>query len=83
MFGQNTQKTRGRFFCLVERTSPHPSGTCPLCAEWERAVLALDAVGEQSPECEGTLAEAEAAGLFHPNCGATPESLIQPWRFPT
>ena len=31
-------------------------------------MLALDAAGEQSPECEGTLAEAEAAGLFHPNC---------------
>lgn len=43
--------------------------TCPLCVDWERAVLALTDAGAQHPEAEGTLAEAEAAGLFHPNCG--------------
>lgn len=43
--------------------------TCPMCVDWERAVLALTDAGALHPEAEGTLAEAEAAGLFHPNCG--------------
>jgi len=42
--------------------------TCPICEKWERRVLALDELGRRQPDCEGTLDEAEAAGLFHPNC---------------
>lgn len=42
--------------------------TCPLCAEWERRILALDDAGARMPESEGLLADAETAGLFHPNC---------------
>lgn len=43
--------------------------TCPLCVDWERMVLALTDAAAQNPECDDTLANAEAAGLFHPNCG--------------
>lgn len=42
--------------------------TCPLCMDWERKVLALDEADAGNPECDGTLADAEGAGLFHPNC---------------
>lgn len=42
--------------------------TCPICERFERMVLALDAEGAKHPDCEGMLADAEAGGLFHPNC---------------
>lgn len=41
---------------------------CPLCAQWERKVLAISPEGLSHPDCQGTLDQARAAGLFHPNC---------------
>lgn len=41
---------------------------CPLCAQWERKVLAIAPEGLLHPDCQGTLDQARAAGLFHPNC---------------
>ena len=41
---------------------------CPLCAPWERLVLSLTGAQADHPDCSGTVAEARAAGLFHPNC---------------
>lgn len=40
-------------------------GSCPLCAPWEGKVLSLSGNDPRYP----SLAEAEAAGLFHANCG--------------
>jgi hypothetical protein len=40
-------------------------GACPLCAPWEGRVLSLSGNDPRYP----SLAEAEAAGLFHPGCG--------------
>lgn len=40
------------------------SSTCPDCAPWEGEVLSLDGLTPGYP----TLAEAESAGLHHPNC---------------
>lgn len=42
--------------------------TCPLCADWERSVLSLTGAMANHPECDATMSEAVAAGLFHPNC---------------
>ena len=44
------------------------SDECPLCAVWERKVLSLTGAQRNHPDCAGTVAEATAAGLFHPNC---------------
>lgn len=41
---------------------------CPLCAPWERRVLSLTGAQLSHPDCSGTIADARAAGLFHPNC---------------
>ena len=41
---------------------------CPLCRPWERKVLAIAPEGLQHPDCQGSLDDARAAGLFHPNC---------------
>lgn len=41
---------------------------CPLCAVWENVVLSLTGAQINHPDCSGTVAEATAAGLFHPNC---------------
>jgi hypothetical protein len=45
-------------------TVPGDGHPCPLCKPWEHRVLTLDG---PSP----TLAEAEAVGLYHPNCRHT------------
>lgn len=44
------------------------SDECPLCRPWENRVLSLTGAERDNPECTGTLAEAQRAGLFHPNC---------------
>jgi len=41
------------------------SSSCPLCVPWEGRVLSLDGATPGYP----TLAEAQSAGLHHPNCG--------------
>lgn len=41
---------------------------CPLCAPWERKVLSLTGAQQHHPDCQGTVGDARAAGLFHPNC---------------
>lgn len=41
---------------------------CPLCAPWERRVLSLTGAQADHPDCSGTIGDARAAGLFHPNC---------------
>jgi hypothetical protein len=45
---------------------PSTGHPCPLCRPWEGMVLTIDPAGP-SP----TIAEAEAAGLHHPNCRHT------------
>jgi hypothetical protein len=45
---------------------PSTGHPCPLCRPWEGMVLSIDPAGP-SP----TIAEAEAAGLHHPNCRHT------------
>jgi hypothetical protein len=37
---------------------------CPLCAPWQGRILSA----EYDPRADATIAEATAAGLFHPNC---------------
>lgn len=44
------------------------SDECPLCTPWENRVLSLTGAQRGRPDCAGTLSEARAAGLFHPNC---------------
>jgi hypothetical protein len=39
--------------------------TCPMCAPWNGVVVSLDEPDDIAPH---TLAEAEASGLYHPNC---------------
>ncbi|HEY2642304.1 MAG TPA: phage minor capsid protein [Galbitalea sp.] len=39
----------------------HP---CPLCFPWQNKILSVD----PDPRADATIAEATAAGLFHPNC---------------
>ncbi len=48
-------------------TTDH-SDECPLCTPWEDKVLTLTGAMRNHPDCQGTMAEATAAGLFHPGC---------------
>ena len=48
------------------------SSGCELCADWEGEVVSLDGVTPGYP----TLAEAEGAGLFHPNCTHQPYPYV-------
>lgn len=41
---------------------------CPLCAPWERRILSITGAQRDHPDCTGTVGDARAAGLFHPNC---------------
>ena len=45
------------------QVSQHP-GACPLCTPWEGKVLSVTGETKGYP----TVADAEATGLFHPNC---------------
>lgn len=72
-------RAAGRDLVIV---SGSPS-CCDVCAPWEGEVLSLDGATPGYP----TLAEAEAAGLHHPNCshseapfieGLTRRSAVQP-----
>jgi hypothetical protein len=45
---------------------------CELCSDWEGEVVSLDGVTPGYP----TLAEAEGAGLFHPNCTHQPYPYV-------
>jgi hypothetical protein len=48
------------------------SSGCELCSDWEGEVISLDGVTPGYP----TLAEAEGAGLFHPNCTHQPYPFV-------
>jgi hypothetical protein len=48
------------------------SSGCELCSDWEGEVVSLDGVTPGYP----TLAEAEGAGLFHPNCTHQPYPFV-------
>ena len=48
------------------------SSGCELCSDWEGEVVSLDGVTPGYP----TLAEAEGAGLFHPNCTHQPYPYV-------
>lgn len=62
-------RNRGLINRMVEnnydlvQVSSHPD-TCPICAEWQGKILSARGETKGYP----TVAEAEAAGLFHPNC---------------
>lgn len=47
-------------------------GTCPLCAPWEGKILSVSGTTKGYP----TVREAEASGLFHPNCRHAINTLI-------
>lgn len=55
-------RAAGLAHCYVE-DNPRE---CPLCLPWENKILALDAPA--TPPAVATLAEAQQAGLHHPNC---------------
>lgn len=44
------------------------SDECPLCRPWENRILSISGASLSDPACTGTLDQARAAGLFHPNC---------------
>jgi hypothetical protein len=44
---------------------------CPLCLPWQNAVLSDGPVEDATVHVDGTIDEATAAGLFHPNCRHT------------
>jgi hypothetical protein len=48
------------------------AGTCPICAPWEGKILSISG---QSKEYD-SVAEAEADGLFHPNCRHAINTLV-------
>ena len=48
------------------------SSGCELCSDWEGEVISLDGATPGYP----TLAEAEGAGLFHPNCTHQPYPYV-------
>lgn len=49
-------------------TVPGDGSPCPLCLPWEGAVLTDGPNPDPSIHTDGTIAEAVAAGLSHPNC---------------
>jgi hypothetical protein len=53
------QSEAGRDLVVV---SSH--GGCPICRPWEGRILSISGVSKQYP----SLADAQSAGLFHPNC---------------
>jgi hypothetical protein len=52
-------------------TVPSHGSTCPLCYPWQGAVLTDAANPDPTVATDGTIDEAVAAGLFHPNCRHT------------
>lgn len=62
-------RAEGRDLVIV---SGSPS-CCELCAPWEGEVLSIDGMTPGYP----TLGEAEADGLFHPNCSHTADPFIE------
>lgn len=49
-------------------TIPDTGHPCPLCFPWQGKVLTAEPVVDPAVHVDGTIAEAVAAGLFHPNC---------------
>lgn len=49
-------------------TVPVTGHTCPKCFPWQGKVLTLTPVTDPVVPVAGTIAEATAAGLWHPNC---------------
>jgi hypothetical protein len=48
-------------------TVPDDGHSCPLCFPWQGKILSV----KPDPRADATIAEATAAGLFHPNCRHT------------
>ena len=55
---------------------PDDGHPCPLCFPWQGKVLTDGVVSNPEIPVDGTIAEATAAGLFHPNCRHTLISVI-------
>jgi hypothetical protein len=55
-----------RYFTVPQHVHP-----CPLCGPWEGAILTLGPNPDPAVHTDGTVEEATAAGLFHPNCRDT------------
>ena len=47
---------------------PADGSPCPKCFPWEGKVLTDGVISNPAVPVDGTIAEATAAGLFHPNC---------------
>lgn len=54
------------YFTVTDDGAP-----CPLCEPWEGKVLSADFFADPNSPADSTIAEATAAGLFHPNCKHT------------
>ncbi len=71
-----------RYFTVPPHVHP-----CPECQPWEGAILTAGPNLDPSVHTDGTIAEATAAGLFHPNCRhplvgwnpLTPRPERRPW----
>lgn len=55
-----------RYFTVPAHVHP-----CPLCGPWQGAILTVGDNPDPSIRTDGTVEEATAAGLFHPNCRDT------------
>lgn len=69
-----------RYFTVPAHVHP-----CPLCGPWQGAILTLGPTVDDTVDTDGTVAEATAAGLFHPNCRHTliaydPATMSRPER---
>lgn len=52
-------------------TVPPHTHPCPLCGPWQGAVLSIGPNPDPDVDTDGTIADAVAAGLNHPNCKDT------------
>jgi hypothetical protein len=55
-----------RYFTVPRHVHP-----CPLCGPWQGAILTVGPNPDPDVDTDGTVEEATAAGLFHPNCRDT------------
>ncbi|MGN6200012.1 phage minor capsid protein [Humibacter sp.] len=69
-------------------TVPADGHPCPLCFPWQHTILTDGLNPDPDVHADGTIAEATAAGLWHPNCrhtlapyfpGVTKLPARQPW----
>jgi hypothetical protein len=65
----DAMRARGHDLAIISGNS----AGCDACAPWEGEVVSIDGKTPEYP----TLADAEADGLFHPNCGHQPDPYVE------